>query len=203
MPSQEPKATSLSDIADIFMGATVSHYAKSPINGVNEVQLITASSFDQAGNLIDGKLSVVWPHSIGDIAHLFAKQGDVLMLTRGNIRATNISADSANLSLLVSANFAIIRPKTPQTNSVYLAELLNSSVSHERMGLFTKTSTPSIRASDLKQLLLPQLTLSDQQVIADIVESRDTAYRATLALAEQQYRTGSCIIDTILRSESQ
>jgi hypothetical protein len=202
MPDREPKPTTLSDIADIFMGVTVSHYAKSPINDIDAVQLITASSIDETGNVAEDKLSFVWPHARSDIAHLFIRQGDILMLTRGNIRAISIDLPSTDIDRLASANFAIIRPRNPETSSIYLTELLNSSVSQKRMGLFLIMSTPSIRASDLKQLALPQITLGDQQAISDIVESRNEAYRATLALAEQQHRTASCLIDTIMRSES-
>lgn len=201
MPDRKPSPKTLSDIADIFMGATVSHYAKSPINDIDAVELFTGSSIDEAGNVAEDKLSAVWPHARNDIAHLFIRKGDILMLTRGNIRAISIDQASANIDRLASANFAIIRPRKPDTNSIYLTEFLNSAVSHERIGLFAQNSTPSIRTSDLKALALPQIPLGDQEAISDIVMARNAAYQATLALAEQQYRAASCLIDTILRSE--
>lgn len=191
----------LGEIADIFMGATVSYYSKSPLDGEPHAWLIGGNSLDEHGNIVESRLIPVWQHK-HNTNRFIAQTGDVLVLARGNIRATAITERFGNSQLLTSANFAIIRPTNPTTSSAYLAELMNSANSRQRLGLFTGTGTPSLRAADLRRLAIPIPDATTQQAVAELREARSSAYRATRALAEQQYKTASSLIDELLWKES-
>ena len=187
----------LGDIADIFMGATVSVYSKSPIHGEPIVHLITGSTLDNCGNIDKNSLVPVWKHK-HNTNHFIAQSKDILVLARGNIRAAVIDQNLAKEKILASANFAIIRPTSPACNSTYIAELFNSPKSRERLGLVFGSRVPSLRAADLRRLKIPTLNLDQHNAINELSSARHEAYNATLALAEQQFRVASNVLDQII-----
>lgn len=190
----------LGDIADIFMGATVSVYSKSPLKGEPQVRLITAATLDDCGNIDKNRLIPVWQHK-HNTTHFIAQKNDILVLARGNIRATVIDEDMANEQILSSANFAIIRPTSKNCDSTYIAELFNSAKSRERLGLALGSRIPSLRAADLRRLKIPALNTDKHAAIAELANARHEAYTATLALAEQQYRVASSVVEQIIWGE--
>jgi restriction endonuclease S subunit len=191
--------TPLGEIAEIFMGATVSYYSKLPLEGEDRLLLISGNSLDEHGNIVESRLIPVWKHK-HNTKRFIAQTGDVLVLARGNIRATVFAEALHSEPLLTSANFAIIRPHQPEVSHAYLAELINTPSSRERLGLYLGKGTPSIRAADLRRLKVPIPDPQTRKAVAEIRDARNEAFRATQALAEQQYATATSMIEGLLWS---
>lgn len=187
----------LGDMAHIITGATTSYYSKSPLENEPQALLITGNSIDDNGTLLWGQLVPVWQHK-HNTTRFIAQPRDVLVLARGKIRATVIGDEANQDRLLASANFAIIRPKSASFDAEYVAELLNSSQSRARLGLVFGSHTPSLRATDLRRLQIPPLSPDQEHAIAELRHARKAAYKATMALAEQQLRAATSIIDQIM-----
>ncbi|GAB3369034.1 restriction endonuclease subunit S [Spongiibacter taiwanensis] len=192
-PTRQQRDQKLSDLADIFMGATLSHYSKSPLEDAPKAKLITANAIAEQLDLLSDELLPVWLKK-SDISRFIVCAGDVVLSARGRIRAVVIGPQVANQQLLPGANLVVIRPREPGLNSCFLAELFNSGESLRQMGLVVGSRIPSLRASDLKRLTVPSLSKTQQQAVVELARARTDAVDATMALAEQQYKTASQLI---------
>ena len=185
----------LGDIATITMGATVSYYSKTALEGEEQARLITASCLSPSGSIDASKLTNVW--MIKDTYEKFlAESGDVLLLTRGNFRAVCIDSADEDYDLLVSANFAIIRPQF-DLHPRALKELLSMPAVIDDL-VAPISANKSIRTKELKQLQVPLLPYEVQKQIIELAEARDLAYGATLELAKAQLDAANTRIAEIM-----
>ena len=119
------------------------------------------------------------------------------------LRAAYVDGTTAQLGVLASANFLLLRPKKEQLLGETLVAFLNSQLGIamlERMN--TGAVIQNISASSLKKTEIPLPTLHDQQRLAELFHARNLAYMDTLALAEQQKKAADACIEQLLKGDA-
>lgn len=97
------------------------------------------------------------------------KKGDVILTSRGSFRAGVIDSDK---SIVATSSVFILRPKTDNIQSKFLAIYLNSSFGQlELLQISSGGSIPSLFKNHLLKLKVPVVSLEKQQLIIDFFEN--------------------------------
>jgi restriction endonuclease S subunit len=182
-------------------GATTSLYEKSDQQGENTIHLLTGSSLNLNGEIIEQQLNNVTIKEGKDIQRFQLKEGDVVLLSKGNsIRAGYVTAKVANLNVIASANFILLRPNQDKLVGEVLVAYFNSLAGQN---LLDATSTgaiiKNISLSNIKRLEIELPTLEKQQEIAELFHASNQAYRSTLNLAAQQKKVATACISQLMQ----
>lgn len=182
-------------------GATTSLYEKSDQQGENTIHLLTGSSLNLNGEIVEQQLSNVTIKEGKDIQRFQLKKGDVVLLSKGNsIRAGYVTAKVANLNVIASANFILLRPNQDKLVGEVLVAYFNSLAGQN---LLDATSTgaiiKNISLSNIKRLEIELPTLEKQQEIAELFHASNQAYQSTLNLAAQQKKVATACITQLMQ----
>ena len=178
----------LSDVSKVLAGATNSSYAKEASENNKRFSLLTGTAVTSEGTVNLAALEPVWVEQGKDISRYLLQAGDVVLLARGSaIRAALVSPDVAATDVIASANFLIIRTDASRIKATVLLAYLNSP--QGSAALIAQSSgavIQSVSASSLAGLNIPLPDMLAQDEIDELYQASTEAYRATLALAEQQ-----------------
>jgi restriction endonuclease S subunit len=186
---------------ELTTGATNSLYEKSDQQDENTVHLLTGSSLNLNGEIVEQQLSNVTIKEGKDIQRFQLKEGDVVLLSKGNsIRAGYVTAKVANLNVIASANFILLRPNQDKLVGEVLVAYFNSPAGQN---LLDATSTgaiiKNISLSNIKKLEIELPTLEKQQEIAELFHASNQAYQSTLDLAAQQKKVATACISQLMQ----
>lgn len=178
----------LSDVSKVLTGATNSTYTKEASDTNKEFNLLTGTAVTSEGTINLAALETVWIEQDKDISRYLLKVGDVVLLARGSaIRAALVSQEIASTEVIASANFLIIRTDASRMKpSVLLAYLNSPQGSAAIVAQSSGAVIQSVSASNLADFRIPLPNLVTQNEIDELYQASTEAYRATLALAEQQ-----------------
>ena len=178
----------LSDVGKVLTGATNSTYTKEASDTNKEFNLLTGTAVTSEGTINLAALETVWIEQDKDISRYLLKVGDVVLLARGSaIRAALVSQEVASTKVIASANFLIIRTDTSRIKPTVLLAYLNSPQGSSAIVAQSSGAViQSVSASSLADFRIPLPNLNRQNEIDELYQASTEAYRATLALAEQQ-----------------
>lgn len=187
----------------IVTGATNSVYEKADAADAQHF-LLTGSCLNQQGQIEADQLTPICVKDEKSIARFSLQTGDVVLLARGStIRAAYVDETTAQLGVLASANFLLLRPKKEQLLGETLVAFLNSQLGIAMLEqMSTGAVIQNISASSLKKTEIPLPTLHDQQRLAELFHARNQAYMDTLALAEQQKKAADACIEQLLKGDA-
>lgn len=178
----------LGDMVKVIPGATNTTYAKEASDTSTEFGLLIGSAVTAEGTVNLAALEPVWVEPGKDISRYLLQEGDVVLLARGSaIRAALVSTEVAAAKVIASANFLIIRTDARRIKPTVLLAYLNSP--QGSAALIAQSSgavIQSVSASSLAELNIPLPDMLAQNEIDELYQASTEAYRATLALAEQQ-----------------
>lgn len=186
---------------ELTTGATNSLFEKSDHQGESTIHLLTGSSLNLNGEVIEQQLTNIIIKEGKDIKRFQLKEGDVVLLSKGNsIRAGFITAKVANLNIIASANFILLRPKPDKLIGEVLVSYFNSTAGQN---LLDATSTgaiiKNISLSNIKKLEIDLPALEKQHEIAELFHASNQAYQSTLNLAEQQKKVATACISQLMQ----
>jgi len=185
---------------EVQTGATNSVFEKGAKSEDHTHKLLTGAAITNSGEVNPEQLSGVQAKQGKDISKFLAKEGDVVLLAKGNsIRAAYITRDIAELNVVVSTNFISLRPNEKDACGELLVTYLNS---EQGQSVLDKISTgavmKNINLGNLKKLELPTPPLAKQSELAKLFHARNLAYNSALALAEQQNRVVDACMNKIV-----
>lgn len=186
---------------ELTTGATNALYEKCEQKDETTVHLLTGSSLNLHGEIIEQQLTNVNIKEGRDIKRFQLKEGDVVLLSKGNsIRAGYITAKVANLNVIASANFILLRPNQDKLIGEVLVSYFNSPTGQH---LLDATSTgaiiKNISLSNLKKLEIELPSLSKQKEVAELFHASNQAYQSTINLATQQKKVASACISQLMK----
>ena len=190
----------IGEVATIVPGATNSHYDKEVVEGAALAKLLTGRALTDQGCIDLEGLQTVWLSEGRSVERFTLQSGDVVLMARGTgVRAGLITDAVAQQGVVASSNFLIIRPNSNEISGAVLTAYLNSELGKSALvGMGKGSVIPSIPASGLRSLMVPVPSTLVQEQVADLREASQEAYRATLALAEQQQKTAQARILNLL-----
>lgn len=186
---------------ELITGATNALFEKSNQNDEKTVHLLTGSSLNLNGEVVEQQLSKVIIKEGKDIERFRLHEGDVVLLAKGNsIRAGYVTAKTAALKVIASANFILLRPNSTELVGEVLVAYFNSP---EGQNLLDATSTgaaiKNISLSNIKKLEIELPTLAKQKEIAELFHASNQAYQSTINLAEQQKKVAIACISQLMK----
>jgi len=152
----------LSDIAEVCMGYTL----RSSIEGFEsgDLSVVRAKDITTKGEIDISQLPQVAIRGFKGSA--FVKEGDVLLSCRGSFRAA--ACGKTEEGVVASSTVFIIRPKSSEILSEYLAVFLNSPQGQSRLGkLSSGGAMKSLIRRDVVHLEVDIPSLDIQQKIVD------------------------------------
>lgn len=190
---------------ELTTGATNALFEKSAQSAEKTSYLLTGSSLNTNGEIIQQQLGIVTLKEGKDVQRFILKEGDVVLLAKGNsIRAGYVTAAIAKLNVLASANFILLRPRNNELLGEVLVAFFNSP---EGQSLLDATSTgaaiKNISLSNIKKLEIALPELSKQQEISELFHASNRAYQSTINLAEQQKKAASACISQLMKGQAQ
>lgn len=187
----------ISDFADVIPGATNTIFEKEAIAGAKAAKLLTGNGVTAEGTVDISSLSSVWIKPGKNVSRFIVKAGDVVLLARGSgVRAGLVTAEIAQEPILASANFLIIRPRSPvEMSGAALSAYLNTKPGKRALENMSKGSViQSIPSASLRDMEIPVPSQEAQNMIEAISKASQEALLATLALAEQQQQAAQAKI---------
>lgn len=135
-------------------------------------------------------------------ARRVVKRGDVLLATvRPNLQGFYIFKDEVK-DCIVSTGFAVLTPKPDLLDSVYLFQML---FSHHMLSIYYAANVgsnyPAINSSDISNFKIPIPPLSEQNAIASLLETWDTAIEKTEALIAAKEKQFKWLLKTLIRDQ--
>jgi hypothetical protein len=181
------------DCSVIIPGAAKSVYQAEPEAGMEAVRLLKGMNLDQDGGISTTDMDEVYMSLSGRAERYMLKEGDVVLMARGSaMRVSLVDKGVAEKHIIASANFLIIRPKLDLIKPEVIVAYLNSPMGQAAMrALSTGAAIQHIPTSKLRSLEVPVPALTEQGQIAQVFHASKEAYKATLALAEQQKKAAS------------
>ena len=186
---------------ELTTGATNALFEKNENNVEGTLHLLTGSSVNLNGEIIEQHLSQVTIKDGKDIQRFLLQEGDVVLLAKGNsIRAGYVTENIAQLNVIVSANFILLRPNNNQLLGEVLVTYFNSAVGQSMLdATSTGAAIKNINLSNIKKMELELPELSKQYEIAELFNARNQAYQATIKLAEQQKKVATACISQLMK----
>lgn len=186
---------------ELTTGATNTLFEKNENNVEGALRLLTGSSVNLNGEIIEQQLSQVTIKEGKDIQRFLLKEGDVVLLAKGNsIKAGYVTKAIAELNVIASANFILLRPNNNELLGEVLVAYFNSPVGQSQLGtISTGAIITNISLSSIKKLVIELPELNKQNEIAELFHASNQAYQSTLNLAEQQKKVSTAYITQLIK----
>lgn len=186
---------------ELIMGATNALFEKSINKDVKSLYLLTGSSLNLNGEIIEGHLGSVTLKEGKEIQRFLLKQGDVILLAKGNsIRAGYVTESIAKLNVIASANFILLRPNNKKLLGEVIVSYFNSPAGQSVLeAMSTGAIIKNISLSNIKKLKIEFPTLSQQHEIAELFHASNQVYHSTINLAEQQKKVAMACISQLIK----
>lgn len=186
---------------ELTTGATNALFEKNESNSEGAMRLLTGSSVNLNGEIIEQQLSEIIIKEGKDIQRFLLKKGDVVLLAKGNsIKAGYVTKAIADLNVIASANFILLRPNNNELLGEVLVAYFNSSVGQSQLDtISTGAIITNISLSSIKKLVIELPGLNKQNEIAELFHASNQAYQSTLNLAEQQKKVSTAYITQLIK----
>lgn len=186
---------------ELITGATNALFEKNESNSEGAMRLLTGSSVNLNGEIIEQQLSEIIIKEGKDIQRFLLKEGDVVLLAKGNsIKAGYVTKAIAELNVIASANFILLRPNNNELLGEVLVAYFNSPVGQSQLGtISTGAIITNISLSSIKKLVIELPGLNKQNEIAELFHASNQAYQSTLNLAEQQKKVSTAYITQLIK----
>ncbi|MGO2322507.1 restriction endonuclease subunit S [Vibrio casei] len=186
---------------ELTTGATNALFEKNESNVEGALHLLTGSSVNLNGEIIEQRLSEIIIKEGKDIQRFLLKEGDVVLLAKGNsIKAGYVTKAIAELNVIASANFILLRPNNNELLGEVLVAYFNSSVGQSQLDtISTGAIITNISLSSIKKLVIELPGLNKQNEIAELFHASNQAYQSTLNLAEQQKKVSTAYITQLIK----
>lgn len=186
---------------ELTTGATNALFEKNESNSEGAMRLLTGSSVNLNGEIIEQQLSEIIIKEGKDIQRFLLKEGDVVLLAKGNsIKAGYVTKAIAELNVIASANFILLRPNNNELLGEVLVAYFNSPVGQSQLGtISTGAIITNISLSSIKKLVIELPELNKQNEIAELFHASNQAYQSTLNLAEQQKKVSTAYITQLIK----
>ncbi len=186
---------------ELTTGATNALFEKSEQQDKNTIHLLTGSSLNLNGEIVEQQLSNVTIKEGKDIQRFQLEEGDVVLLSKGNsIRAGYVTAEVANLNVIASTNFILLRPNEDKLVGEVLVAYFNSPAGQNLLDSISRgAAIKNISLSSIKNLEIELPTLEKQQEIAELFHASNQAYQSTLDLAAQQKKVATACISQLMQ----
>jgi len=187
--------------SELTTGATNALFEKSDSNDDGALRLLTGSSVSLNGEIIEQQLRQVNIKEGKDIQRFLLQQGDVVLLAKGNsIRAGYVTAYIAKQKVIASANFILLRPNNNELLGEVLVAYFNSPAGQSLLDATSTGATiKNINLANIKKMEIELPDLNKQHEIAELFDTSNQAYRATIKLAEQQKRVATVCISQLMK----
>lgn len=182
-------------------GATNALFEKNENNVEDPLHLLTGSSVNLNGEIIEQHLSQVTIKDGKDIRRFLVQEGDVVLLAKGNsIRAGYVTESIAKQRVIASANFILLRPNNNELLGEVLVAYFNSPAGQSVLDATSTGATiKNINLSNIKKLEIELPGLSKQHEIAELFHASNQAYQSTINLAEQHKRVARACISQLMK----
>lgn len=186
---------------ELTTGATNALFEKSEQQDENTIHLLTGSSLNLNGEIVEQQLSNVTIKEGKDIQRFQLEEGDIVLLSKGNsIRAGYVTAKVANLNVIASTNFILLRPNEDKLVGEVLVAYFNSPAGQNLLDSISRgAAIKNISLSSIKNLEIELPTLEKQQEIAELFHASNQAYQSTLDLAAQQKKVATACISQLMQ----
>lgn len=186
---------------ELTTGATNALFEKNENNVEGALHLLTGSSVNLNGEIIEQHLSQVTIKDGKDIKRFLLQKGDVVLLAKGNsIRAGYVNANIAKLNVIASANFILLRPNNHKLLGEVLVAYFNSPAGQSMLdATSTGAAIKNINLSNIKKMEIELPELSKQREISELFNASNQAYQATIKLAEQQKKVATACISQLMK----
>ncbi len=183
----------INQISQVIPGAAKGAYSLDTDANKDLIHLLKGNNLDSEGGISTDGMDQIAFSTTRNIDRYILQEGDVVVMARGSaIRAGFVTKQVAQKKVIASANFIIIRPNTGEVMGEVIVAYLNSIIGQQRLqGLSKGSAIQHIPMSSIRELEIPVPSMQVQQKISDIFYANREAYKATLALAEQQKRTAN------------
>ncbi|WP_042146289.1 MULTISPECIES: restriction endonuclease subunit S [unclassified Pseudoalteromonas] len=186
---------------ELTTGATNALFEKSDQQDENTAYLLTGSSLNLNGEIVEQQLNKVTIKEGKDVQRFQLKEGDVVLLAKGNsIRAGYVTDKVANLNVIASANFILLRPNQAELISEVIVAYFNSPEGQSKLdAISTGASIKNISLASIKKLEINLPPLTKQHEIAELFHASNQAYQSTINLAAQQKKVATACISQLMR----
>jgi restriction endonuclease S subunit len=186
---------------ELTTGATNTLFEKSEQQDRSGVQLLTGSSLNLNGEIVEQQLTAIKVKEGKNIQRFQLQEGDVVLLAKGNsIRAGYVTAKIANLNVIASANFILLRPNKDKLVGEVLVAYLNSTSGQNRLNaISTGAAIQNVSLSNLKKEEIELPALEKQYEIAELFHASNQAYKSTIDLANQQNKAATACINQLMK----
>jgi len=182
-------------------GATNALFEKNEQQSREKTFLLTGSSVDLNGEIIVQELNKVAIKEDKNSSRFLLKEGDVVLLAKGNsIRAAYVNSYIADLKVIASANFIILRPNPKILIGEVLVAYFNSLEGQSCLAsISTGATIKNISLTSLKKLEIELPLTEKQQQIAALFHARNDAYHAAIEFAEQQKKVATACMSELMK----
>ncbi len=186
---------------ELTTGATNALFEKSENDSEGTMHLLTGSSVNQNGEIVEEQLSSVTIAEGKSMQRFLLQAGDVVLLAKGNsIRAGYVTEQIAKLNVIASANFIVLRPNQNEVLGEVLVAYFNSPAGQSVLdAASTGAAIKNINLANIRKMEIELPTLSKQREIAELFHASNQAYNATLNLAEQQKKVAMACISQLIK----
>lgn len=186
---------------ELTTGATNALFEKNESNAEGTMRLLTGSSVNLNGEIVEQQLSQVTIAEGKSIQRFLLQEGDVVLLAKGNsIRAGYVTEQIAKLNVIASANFLLLRPNKNELLGELLVAYFNSPTGQSMLdAASTGAAIKNINLSNIRKMEIELPTLSKQHEIAELFHASNQAYNTTISLAEQQKKVAMACISQLIK----
>ena len=186
---------------ELTTGATNALFEKSESSSETTMRLLTGSSVNQNGEVVEQQLSQIEIAEGKGIQRFLLQKGDVVLLAKGNsIRAGYVTDQIAKLNVIASANFIVLRPNKNELLGEVLVAYFNSPAGQSVLeAASTGAAIKNINLSNIRKMEIELPSLSKQHEIAELFHASNQAYNATINLAEQQKKVAVACISQLMK----
>lgn len=164
----------LKNIANIVMGQSLEE------KEIFDAEIQNSFEFHQGNKLFENKTKIGKSKVFG-LSGKLAHAGDILFSVRAPVGDIAI----LNRSIIIGRGLAAIRPNK-QTDKNYLYYMLNTSINKLKEEQ-TGTTFDSINTTDLKNLIINNISLQEQTKIANYLDKETSKIDRKISILEQKY----------------